>query len=563
MGDDPNEAAEIHVVPDGPYRVGGAIPLREKRILYSEYEESLTWRTDSLIPTDAEYELCRCGNSDNKPFCDGSHERTGFDGTETASDLSYAERSRAYPGTGIVVHDYRELCVHAAFCTNRLTDVWKLSHQTEDTVLRSQMIGMIERCPSGALSYEIDEAINEPDLPREISVVADGPLWVTGGIPVIRSDGTALEVRNRVTLCRCGRSGNKPLCDGSHKHSEERAASPEPKRGSTEGSLGRIVTTVDEVTVTDSLAVAVSLALVASSPLDILYTGAAAGDQDRVLEEVSAWVLQSGIAAEGLTTGVAPDVDSIAAVAEEVDAGLIVVGRGGPKPTPAVHRLAHRAPCDLLVIGDADRDLRRLFQRILIATDGSPTADRAARRGYHLGRLLGSSVDLVFVGHPATGRIITEDTIAVYGEEVPTQVDILTGDAAGRIVRAAHTGAAQLVVVGNKGLTGLRGSFLDSVPKKILDGVTGDVLICRTVRQAGSQLEPGEGGIIERHGEALAAYVDDRGELHTMSARCTHLGCVVEWNSGDKTFDCPCHGSRFGPSGEVVAGPASRPLPPA
>ena len=63
----------------------------------------------------------------------------------------------------------------------------------------------------GRAVYEIDGAINEPDIPREISVVVDGPLWVTGGIPVTRSDGIRLEIRNRITLCRCGRSDNKPL----------------------------------------------------------------------------------------------------------------------------------------------------------------------------------------------------------------------------------------------------------------------------------------------------------------------------------------------------------------
>ena len=76
---------------------------------------------------------------------------------------------------------------------------------------------MIERCPSGALTYEVDGEIIEPSLPAEIAVIPDGPLWVSGGITVERADGTELETRNRVTLCRCGQSGAKPLCDGSHK----------------------------------------------------------------------------------------------------------------------------------------------------------------------------------------------------------------------------------------------------------------------------------------------------------------------------------------------------------
>jgi Rieske Fe-S protein len=119
------------------------------------------------------------------------------------------------------------------------------------------------------------------------------------------------------------------------------------------------------------------------------------------------------------------------------------------------------------------------------------------------------------------------------------------------------------LVVGNKGLTGLRGALLASVPKGVLDGATSDVLVCRTVRQIGSQLERGEGGVIERHGEQLAAFKDAEGELHLMSARCPHLGCLVEWNPGEIAFDCPCHGSRFSPTGDVIAGPAMRPLPPA
>jgi Rieske Fe-S protein len=96
----------------------------------------------------------------------------------------------------------------------------------------------------------------------------------------------------------------------------------------------------------------------------------------------------------------------------------------------------------------------------------------------------------------------------------------------------------------------------------VLTGARSDVLLCRTVHQRESELQPGEGGVIERQGEQVAAFVDDRGELHLMSARCPHLGCVVAWNPTERTFDCPCHGSRFGPLGDVVAGPAAKPLRP-
>ena len=75
-------------------------------------------------------------------------------------------------------------------------------------------------CPSGALTYSVEpDGEVEPDLATQVAVVADGPLWVTGGVPIERSDGQAVERRNRVTLCRCGQSANKPHCDGSHKES--------------------------------------------------------------------------------------------------------------------------------------------------------------------------------------------------------------------------------------------------------------------------------------------------------------------------------------------------------
>jgi hypothetical protein len=97
--------------------------------------------------------------------------------------------------------------------------------------VRSNVIAMVERCPSGSLTYAMgpNEPDVEPDLPQQIAVTTEitadgpiaGPLWVTGNIPIERSDGEPFETRNRVTLCNCGRSQNKPLCDGTHRLPEE------------------------------------------------------------------------------------------------------------------------------------------------------------------------------------------------------------------------------------------------------------------------------------------------------------------------------------------------------
>ena len=87
----------------------------------------------------------------------------------------------------------------------------------------------------------------------------------------------------------------------------------------------------------------------------------------------------------------------------------------------------------------------------------------------------------------------------------------------------------------------------------------GDRLTKRGAREA-EDLLPGEGEIVRLNGEKVAGYRDEAGELHAVSTVCTHLGCQVNWNSGDRSWDCPCHGSRFTPDGEILQGPAVRPL---
>lgn len=71
-------------------------------------------------------------------------------------------------------------------------------------------------------------------------------------------------------------------------------------------------------------------------------------------------------------------------------------------------------------------------------------------------------------------------------------------------------------------------------------------------------LSPGQGKVTDQH---IALSKDEAGNLHAVSSVCTHMACDVDWNGEEKTWDCPCHGSRFAPDGSVLRGPASRPLP--
>jgi len=219
----------ITILPDGPYEVEGNIPLVHKTQIVSEYGEPLTWRKDGDIQTPSEpYLLCRCGHSGDKPFCDWTHQASGFDGTETADTGSTVERQETLPGgSDIVVKSDVSLCMNSGFCGTRFEPIDQIVSKSDEPQVRAQVMRMIEHCPSGSLTYSINpgEADVEPDLPEQVAVTTeitssgpiDGPLWVTGNIPVERSDGQPLETRNRVTLCNCGLSTNKPLCDGSHR----------------------------------------------------------------------------------------------------------------------------------------------------------------------------------------------------------------------------------------------------------------------------------------------------------------------------------------------------------
>jgi nucleotide-binding universal stress UspA family protein/nitrite reductase/ring-hydroxylating ferredoxin subunit len=289
-------------------------------------------------------------------------------------------------------------------------------------------------------------------------------------------------------------------------------------------------------------------------------------DADRIVTAAVEQAKAAGVRKVQAEVRAGVPADALIALADEQDVGLVVIAGGRGKQLGQVaHRLAVRSPRDVLLVkGSGPRaEGGPVYRRVAIATDGSATADRAARKGYELAESLEAPVSIVFVGHPKTGELVTQDTVATYAGEVPTDVSLREGAPAAQILAAVEEVGADVVVVGNKGMAGAKGFLLGSVPQEVAEGSPRDVLICRTVTQVVSELSKGQGGIVERAGEKLAVYVDDDGTLHAMSARCTHMGCTVAWNEGASTFDCPCHGSRFGATGEVVNGPAARPLPPA
>jgi len=214
---------KIVVSQDGPYVVTGNVPLAVQIITPNEEQESWEWTEGRSFPMAETYKLCRCGKSKSKPFCDGTHSKSRFNGKETASRIPIARQSETSDGPTLTLSDAEGLCAFARFCDVG-GKIWALIERTDDAAARALVIREANHCPAGRLVVH-DTRTRKPienPLPPSIGVVEDpalgcsGPLWVRGSITIESADGTPYERRNRVTLCRCGVSVNKPFCNGSH-----------------------------------------------------------------------------------------------------------------------------------------------------------------------------------------------------------------------------------------------------------------------------------------------------------------------------------------------------------
>lgn len=222
----PDSRGKIKISKNGPYLVSGGIPLSEQIICIDSEGQCHGWREGKKYPSQENYALCRCGHSQHKPFCDGTHMKIHFDGTETASRQPYLEQANEIDGPGLKLTDAQDFCASARFC-HRAGGIWKLTKQSDDPEDKQKAIEEAGDCPSGRLVvWEKNGEAIKPKFEPSIGLVEDtqagvmGPIWVRGGIPIESADGTTYEIRHRVTLCRCGKSANKPFCDGSHLSSE-------------------------------------------------------------------------------------------------------------------------------------------------------------------------------------------------------------------------------------------------------------------------------------------------------------------------------------------------------
>lgn len=199
-----SKKATIDISENGPFIINGLKTFRNSKGEQIEVKEKMA--------------LCRCGGSSNKPFCDGTHSKTGFTG-QREKDINM-HREKSYDGKEVTINDNRAICSHAAECVNNLNSVFDTNKKpwiAPDKAPAEEIMKVIKKCPSGALSYTVGgKTIRNFDRDEEIVISKDGPYNVVGRIRLNIGDDLQPPASEHYALCRCGASKNKPYCDGSH-----------------------------------------------------------------------------------------------------------------------------------------------------------------------------------------------------------------------------------------------------------------------------------------------------------------------------------------------------------
>jgi CDGSH-type Zn-finger protein len=220
---DATAAMKVTVTRNGPYQVEGAIPLANQTIESDAEGGSRDWLKGPSFEVDDVYLLCRCGQSSNKPFCDSTHLKVGFDGRETASRAPYLDQADVFEGPVMDLTDAQPLCASGRFCDPD-GSIWNLIEQTDDPDAQQKVKHQSGHCPSGRLvlwdkaTRKPYEPVFEPSLGLVQDPVAgvSGPIWVRGGIAVDRLTARPMGSVIELLFADAAPLATSRFCDGSH-----------------------------------------------------------------------------------------------------------------------------------------------------------------------------------------------------------------------------------------------------------------------------------------------------------------------------------------------------------
>lgn len=180
-------------------------------ILISKFKK-LKYGKETL-PTKEKALLCRCGESKKQPFCDGKHKASNFKGE---CSCKVPEKIRIWEGKNIITYFNKDLCMHAGYCAP-LGELRLAEHFNNDVNAAKEIARVITECPAGALSYEMKDGSTPVEFESSdvVEIMKNGEIRIWCEADGIETVGK--QPKNRITLCRCGKSKIKPFCDASHK----------------------------------------------------------------------------------------------------------------------------------------------------------------------------------------------------------------------------------------------------------------------------------------------------------------------------------------------------------
>ena len=197
------DAVKVEAFDNGPFKVSGAKSLR----LFGKEQ-----------PVEGDVFLCRCGQSANAPFCDGTHSKVDFDGSNQGGEK---KALRVWEGKRLKTYFNSNICMHAAYC-KPLGALRKKELDDETSATAEEIIAVVESCPSRALTWEAKDAL-EPTpqgTGADLDIQEGGEIRVQCAFEAVNFDLEERQDGARATLCRCGLSKNKPYCDASHAKAE-------------------------------------------------------------------------------------------------------------------------------------------------------------------------------------------------------------------------------------------------------------------------------------------------------------------------------------------------------